>query len=143
MMIKDPLDTEPTPYDVLGIAPGASVAQIQQALVRFMRDPKNRQKLALANQAAARLRNPIERAWIDLWLYDAPVLSEDSEASAAKALSELQIPPVYPVNELYSDIDAPNPLVDLAELQSTKMTIAELRHYDGLDAVKFFPPLDR
>jgi hypothetical protein len=142
MMIKDPLDTEPTPYDVLGIEPGASVAQIQQALVRFMRDPKNRQKLPLAGQAAARLKNPVERAWIDLWLYDAPVLSEESDENVATALSELQTPPVYPVNELYSDIDAPNSSVDLTELQFTKMKMLELRRYDGLDAVKFFPPLD-
>jgi hypothetical protein len=143
MMVKDPFDNEPTPYDVLAIEPGASVAQIQHALVRFMRDPKNRQKLPIANQAAARLRNPAERAWIDLWLYDAPVLSEESDENLAKALRELQSAPVYPVAELYSDIDAPNPSVDLKELQFTKMRMLELRRYSGLDAETFLPPLDR
>ena len=72
-LFKDPLQIEETPYGVLGLDPGASPADIQASLPRFMRDRKNLPKLAIAQQALRKLKTPADRAQVDIWLYSVEV----------------------------------------------------------------------
>jgi len=73
MIFKDPLQVEETPYEILGLDPGASPADIQAALPRFMRDRKNLPRLAIAQQALRKLKTPAERAQVDIWLYNVEI----------------------------------------------------------------------
>jgi hypothetical protein len=69
-MFKDPFQTGETPYEVLGLEPNASPAEVQGSLPRFMRDRKNLPRLAIAQQAIRKLKTPADRAQVDIWLYN-------------------------------------------------------------------------
>jgi hypothetical protein len=72
-LFKDPLQAEETPYEILGLEPGASPADVQAALPRFMRDRKNLPRLAIAQQALRKLKTPADRAQVDIWLYNVEI----------------------------------------------------------------------
>ncbi|HWQ03030.1 MAG TPA: hypothetical protein VNL38_00990 [Candidatus Nitrosotenuis sp.] len=143
-MIKDPCHREETAYDLLELPPNCTDAQIKQALVRFMRNPKNRTRLQEAQQADMRLRTPAERAWINLWYYrvDTSVV-ETSDAEFQAALQEFRALPVLPPTALYTDIDAADCAQGQREIQFSKMRLLDLRRYDGLAETELLPPLDR
>ena len=62
-MFKDPFQPEETAYELLGLEPSASPKDVQEALPRFMRDPKKLPKLALAQQATQ--VGTLDVAWIE------------------------------------------------------------------------------
>jgi tetratricopeptide (TPR) repeat protein len=69
--MKDPLQTEPTHYEVLGVNRGATPEEIEQAFRAGVAKRVNPQKLLMARQALAQ---PVERAMLDLFQYDPAVL---------------------------------------------------------------------
>jgi hypothetical protein len=104
-LFKDTFQVEETPYEVLGLDPGASPADIQAALPRFMRDRKNLPRLAVAQQALRKLKAPADRAQVDIWLY-----SVETEAQKAPDVGRA------PADELYFK---EMPIEDLAEFDIT------------------------
>lgn len=70
--MKDPLQTEPTPYEVLGVECGASAAEIEAAFRQGLLKRGNVQKLTAAKLT---LQRPAERALLDLLQYDSAVLA--------------------------------------------------------------------
>jgi hypothetical protein len=143
-MIKDPCHRDETPYDILGLSPNATAAQIQQALVQFMKNPKNRPRLAQAQQASMKLRTPVERAWVDLWFYRVePPQGELSETEFIASLQVLQQVPVHPAETLYTDLDNAEAAPESKEIQYSKMRMLDLRRYDGLAEMILLPPIDR
>jgi hypothetical protein len=143
-MIKDPCHREETAYELLGLRPDCNDAQIKQALVRFMRDPKNRTRLQQAQKADMLLRTPAERAWINLWYYRVDTsVAETSEADFQAALREFRAIPALPPSALYSDIDCMDGAAGARDITFSKMRLLDLRRHDGLAETPLLPPLDR
>ncbi len=144
-MFKDPFQTEETPYELLGLEPNASPAEIQAALPRFMRDRRNLPKLALAQQAIRKLKSPADRAQVDIWLYNLEAAPEQAgpEVDLKQALADFRKVPCYAVEELYSDLDGLDPAREQREIQFKEMAIGELKKYDQLGDVDLTPEFDR
>jgi tetratricopeptide (TPR) repeat protein len=70
--MKDPLQSEQTPYEVLELERGASDADIDRAFKQGLAKRGNVQKLMAARNA---LQRPAERALLDLFQYDPQVAS--------------------------------------------------------------------
>src|SRR5260221_4456034 len=64
--LKDPLQSEQTPYEILGLTRGASGTVVQKAFALGVGKGKNVQKLIRANKV---MQSPAERAVIDLFHY--------------------------------------------------------------------------
>ena len=69
--MKDPLQSTQTPYEILGLARGASEVEIDQAFKQGLVKRGNVQKLMAAKNI---LQRPAERALLDLFQYDPQVL---------------------------------------------------------------------
>ena len=77
--MKDPLQTEQTPHEVLGIRPGASRAEIEAAYMNALERYRSDKKQVPPNKAkGARdaLVRPVERAMLELLQYNPQVLSK-------------------------------------------------------------------
>ena len=72
-VLKDPLQTEQTPYEILGVGPDAGRGEIDKALVNALRKriPAN-----IAKNARDELLNPVDRAWYDLLECNQTVLGQ-------------------------------------------------------------------
>src|SRR5260370_3600126 len=117
MMFKDPFQPGDTPYEILGLQPDASPAEVQAALPRFMRDRKNLPRLAVAQQALRKLKTAADRAQVDIWLYNVHTAS----AEVVSAPADLPKVASCPVDELYSD---------LLSNESYQPNFDDLKHYD-------------
>lgn len=117
MMFKDPFQPRETPYEILGLQPDASPAEVQASLPRFMRDRKNLPRLAVAQQALRKLKSAADRAQVDIWLYNV----ETPSASFVPAPSDLPRVTCCPVDELYSDLSSHEPYQTIFD---------DLKHYD-------------
>jgi hypothetical protein len=69
--VKDPGQRDSSPYEVLGVAPGASAEEIDRAFKEGLLKRLNVQKLTAAKQTLAQ---PEQRAMADLFLYKPEVL---------------------------------------------------------------------
>jgi tetratricopeptide (TPR) repeat protein len=88
--MKDPLQKEINPYEILGVHPEASAGDIDRAFgVAVGRNPRQVQQLTRARQILK--QQPVERALIDLFLYDSEVLLK-LEPSPALDTTILEIP---------------------------------------------------
>jgi tetratricopeptide (TPR) repeat protein len=70
--LKDPLQKEQTPYEVLGLSRGATAEQVDRAFKEGLLQRVNVQKLTAAKQA---LQQAAERAMVDLFEYDPAALA--------------------------------------------------------------------
>ena len=117
MMFKDPYQPGESPYEILGLQPGSSPAEVQASLPRFMRDRKNLPRLAVAQQALRKLKTPADRAQVDIWLYHVDTPSADfvpAPSDPPKVAS-------CPADELYSDLSTEEPY---------QTNFDDLKHYD-------------
>ena len=71
--MKDPLNKEMTPYEILGIDQYASRDEIQKALKEVLKERKNVNK---ATQARNVLRDTYSRAFVDIFHYDDKYLNQ-------------------------------------------------------------------
>lgn len=69
--MKDPLNTEQTAYEILGLEPGATEDEIHAAFKNGVTQRKNVQKLTSARNL---LKRPDERAMLDLFYYNPEAL---------------------------------------------------------------------
>ena len=144
-MFKDPFQTEETPYEVLGLPPNASPADVQASLPRFMRDRKNLPRLAIAQQAIRKLKTPADRAQVDIWLYNVnagPQLG-GPEVDIRQELADLLTVPCYPAEELYCDLNGLDLSKERREIEFQQMQIEELKYYDEFSAIDPAPEFDR
>jgi hypothetical protein len=143
-VLKDPRDDRETPYELLGLAPNATAAEVHSALPRFMRNPRNLPKLGRAQEAVRRLRDPKDRAALDIWFYpfETPAaMANDSEPPLDVA--DLARIPAVAERELYSDLSGGDLLADARPFKFTEQPFADLGHYDGLGQLQLDPPFDR
>lgn len=82
-MKKDPLQQNPTAYDVLGVEPGAGDDEIDRAT------PAGADSPAEAAEAAKALRDPVRRALVDLFLYHDRYLDDLAFAEPLETLAEM------------------------------------------------------
>jgi hypothetical protein len=124
-VFKDPFQSDETPYEVLGLEPTASPAEVQGSLPRFMRDRKNLPRLAIAQQALRKLKTPADRAQVDIWLYNVDI--ELVEASPEVDIRPL---PCCPADQLYSDATGLDLSKEKREIHFKKMPIDDLPEFD-------------
>jgi hypothetical protein len=131
-VFKDPFQPEETPYEILGLEPGASPAEVQAALPRFMRDRKNLPKLAIAQQALRKLKTPADRAQVDIWLYNVEIepVEAGPEVDIRPALEGLMKIPCSPADELYSDATGLDLSKERREIQFKQMPIDDLPEFE-------------
>jgi hypothetical protein len=73
--MKDPLETEPSPYEILGISPDASQREINQALPAYLRSGK---PADAGVRARHRLSSLTERLETDLFSYPFEEIRSDA-----------------------------------------------------------------
>src|SRR3712207_444936 len=73
--MKDPLHTEETPYEILGVEQGATPEDIERAFRSGLMRRGNVEKLSTAKRV---LQRPADRALVDLFLYDRDALARVS-----------------------------------------------------------------
>ncbi len=144
-MIKDPFDQSQTPYELLGLQPDACVTEVHQALPRFMRDRRNVSRLGKAQEAIRRLKTPLERAALDIWFYvvEMPAAKEDAPPPTEISINELAQPPQCEPQLLYTDLDGRELAASTWRIESASVDLADLKQYDGLDALSLKPDFDR
>ena len=81
-MKKDPLQRDPTAYDVLGVEPGAGDDEIDRAI------PVGADRSTEAEDAMKALRDPVRRALVDLFLYHDRYLDDLAFADPLETLGE-------------------------------------------------------
>ena len=122
MMFKDPLQTDETPYEILGLAPDASAgrgAGVTRAL-----SARREESASPGARAAgvAETEHDGQRAGVDPMLY------------SADAVAEAPAVPSYPANELYSDVTG------LDWHQEARASLpADLKRYDDLGQIDWTP----
>jgi len=80
--MKDPLQTEQTPYEVLGISSGTTSAEVDRA---FMEALRRRVPPNIAKSARDALLDESRRAWTDARLYDDSALAQVSPSPVEDA----------------------------------------------------------
>lgn len=145
-MLKDPNNTDVTPYDLLALAPDASSAEVQKALPRFIRrDPRNIARVGQAQEAVQKLQKARARASIDIWFYqvDAQQMQEPSEEPQALNLDEFRQVPVVPPEALYCDLEGALIEADFRQISVAQVRFSDVRVFDGIEDVRLRPQFDR
>jgi hypothetical protein len=132
MVFKDPFQPDQTPYEILGLDPGASPAEVQASLARFMRDRKNLPRLAIAQQAIRKLKTPSDRAQVDLWLYNVEIepIEPSPEVDIRPMLAGLWKVPCYSADDLYSDAAGLDPSQEKSEIEFQEMPIDDIPEFE-------------
>jgi hypothetical protein len=103
-MIKDPLNQQETPYDILDIDVNTPTKDLHQALPRFMKKNRMVSKIAVAQEAIRKLKNMQERIALDIsyyWLEVVEISSIDSICDISRLASDqLTVPLINPDNYL-------------------------------------------
>ena len=144
-MIKDPLDIEETPYDLLEIEPIASHDEVHKALPKFVRKKENLPKLGKANEAVRRLRNPKERLEIDFFYYSLQSVSlpDDIEVKEfdPKFFDSVTVP-IFNVGEFYTDLEKEDYSENYSDIEIKDLTPMKIEKYKGLDSFKLETSFD-
>jgi hypothetical protein len=84
MLIKDPLQSDPSPYHVLDVPPTADAKAINQAMGRAIMDKKfNAKTVQNARQV---LLKPESRALVNLLMYPADAIAKETDLGSAESL---------------------------------------------------------
>ena len=142
-MMKDPLDTEENPYEQLGVPPIASIAEVGNALPVFMRNPRNRPRMGLAQEASKKLKNPTARTVVDLGLYPVDLSGVDAGEERELPLDTFWELPHAPLESFPTDLDGGDWSADFRPVEAARVQVSDLKRYDGLDRWEWKPVLDR
>jgi hypothetical protein len=80
-MIKDPLNTQETPYDILDLDMNIPMSDIHQALPRFMKKNKVVSKISIAQEAIRKLKSIQDRITFDITYYALDFIESSSVSS--------------------------------------------------------------
>lgn len=143
-MIKDPNHTLETPYELLGLPMEAPLADVRQALPRFMRDRRKLARLGLAQEAARKLQSAAARARIDIWFYLLEVPASDGPDAAPKplVLDEFRSAPVVTPAALFCDLEGADLTTETREITVLAMKISDVRTLDGMEELRLRPAFD-
>jgi len=145
-MIKDPLNTQETPYDILDLDVNTPMSDIHQALPRFMKKNKVVSKISLAQEAIRKLKNIQDRITFDITYYAVDVI-ESSTVSSLCDISELvakQIStPVVTTPDYLGDILEENETDELPELNYRPFKVDNFKSYHFQDTIDLSIPFER
>jgi len=144
-MLKDPLDKEENPYDILGIPEDTTLEEVNQALPRFMRKVKNVTKIAKAQSALKKLKNLQERITIDLMYYSVEILDnfQVEENTDIRNLIPRQVAiPVFESTDFFIDLYKENLDQDYTRIEYKEIELKEIGNYNQQKDVKLYMPLD-
>ncbi|MGB8258912.1 MAG: hypothetical protein WCE75_01115 [Terracidiphilus sp.] len=144
-MIKDPNQTEQTPYELLRLPFDAPLAAVHGALPRFIREQGIRapQLIGPAQQAQKKLQSSSGRAELDIWLYDVQVTAEAGEQAAAPVFDDLGRPRAVDPSQLYCLLDDTSRPVPQRAIAPERMEFEDLPEFDSRSAARFVPEFDR
>lgn len=139
--MKDPLDKEDTPYDILSIDRNASPEEIHKALGEFLKKGKNIQQ---GMNAARKLRRVRDRIEVDIFYY---VLGE---IEISKEPSELNIDvqdfldvPILEIDDAFTDLNRDDFSEDFKEINFRPLKINDLEKYNDLRECKMEVVFDK
>ena len=139
--MKDPLDKEDTPYDILSIDRNATPKEIQKALGEFLKKGKNIQQ---GMNAARKLRSVRDRIEVDIFYY---VLGE---IEISKEPSELNIDvqdfldvPILEIDDAFTDLNRDDFSEDFKEINFRPLKINDLEKYNDLRECKMEVVFDK
>lgn len=139
--MKDPLDKEDTPYDILSIDRNATPKEIQKALGEFLKKGKNIQQ---GMNAARKLRSVRDRIEVDIFYY---VLGE---IEISKEPSELNIDvqdfldvPILEIDDAFTDLNRDDFSEDFKEINFRPLKINDLEKYNELMECKMEVVFDK
>ncbi len=143
-MIKDPLNADETPYDLLGLDPNARPRQVQGALALFMRRRQHLHKLPLAMQARQVLNDPRQRLAVDAMYYSLEGMQaqENREPPPLKLDDFIRVPHLPP-EELFSDLDRPDGRADFGPLEFREFQFTPDNRFDQLSSYRLEVTLER
>ena len=138
MIIKDPLNNEETPYDLLGLDPNAPHGDVLQAFPKFVKNPANRTKIAKAQEAVRKLMNAGDRIAVDILYYRLGKIESDvgEIPDLVSYLQDLMAVPALNENELYSDLIKEDFSEDYREISFSNVKVIELKGYDDFQDCK-------
>lgn len=133
-MIKDPLFSEETPYDILDLDPNALHSDVLKALQNFMRIPENIVKIPKAQAARRQLMNTKDRIAIDILYYWTGKIDIDLENDTdLKAdIEDFKTVSVISQDKYYSDLKRKEFTEYFSDISFNKLKINDLKHYDKL-----------
>lgn len=139
--MKDPLDKEDTPYDILSIDRNATPEEIHKALGEFLKKGKNIQQ---GMNAARKLRSVRDRIEVDIFYY---VLGE---IEINKEPSELNIDvqdfldvPILEIDDAFTDLNRDDFSEDFKEINFRPLKINDLEKYNDLTKCKMEVVFDK
>jgi len=143
-MLKDPLDHQETPYDLLGLHPTAKPEEVHQALPNFMRRPENIPKLPLAMQAAQQLKDLRARMAVDLMHYNLDGLKVIEVTDPPHlVLDDLLEVPHLQLEELYCDLNLEDFAIDQEEIAFHDFSLKPEASFGGPQGYRLEVHLDR
>lgn len=144
-MIKDPLNTQETPYEILDIDVNTPMKEIHQALPRFMKKNKVVSKIAVAQDAIRKLKSIPDRIAFDITFYSLNVMdsvSVDSFCDIPGLLSKPLDVPVYNPIDYYTELYSPPGPVQMPEVSDHIGRIVDIDLYRNPGKTRLFMPFD-
>jgi hypothetical protein len=128
--MKDPLQNDEYPYEILNIPSNASKREIQQALVEYLRAGKNpslgmKARQVLLGNAQSRLEN-------DLFSYSFDDISRDTIPSESIInIQNYSLEPEPAIHDLFWDLNKENYSDDFGQISYNNVNIQKLESYDA------------
>jgi hypothetical protein len=144
-MIKDPLNQQETPYDILEIDFNTPMLDLHQALPRFMRKNKAASKIAVAQEAIRKLKNIQERLAFDITYYSLVVMegsSVESLCDIQNFASQLIMVPVSEPADYLTDLDSGFPENAIPSYPFRSNLISDIPEFSRLNQTELYLPLD-
>ena len=137
-MMKDPLHTEETPYELLGLNPDASHNEVHLALPRFLQNKDNLSKRVRAQESAKKLRNPRDRIAFDILYYCIEKIDENDckDMDIYSSLSEFVVVPYFSDDELYLDLKKEDFSREFKEMKSRKIEMKEITKFNNIESIR-------
>jgi hypothetical protein len=126
--MKDPLDKELSPYEILGISPDSSQREIQQALGKLLHSGK---KIGEGVKARHTLSNIHERLEIDLFSYSFEDLKDETlPVEESFNIQDYCEVPEPDANELFPDLIRDNHADDFSRITYHDLNMQRIDAYD-------------
>jgi hypothetical protein len=144
-MIKDPLNIQETPYDILEIDVNTPMLDIHKALPRFMKKNKVVSKIAVAQEAIRKLKSIQERLVYDMTYYSLDIMETNSIESlcdiSGQALKQIAAPLFNP-SDFLTDLNSRQDIIELPEIHFHEEQIINIPEYHDQKIIKLFMPFD-
>ena len=145
-MIKDPLNSQETPYDILDLDMNTPMCDIHQALPRFMKKNKVVSKISIAQEAIRKLKSVHDRISFDITYYALEVIDNSATASLCDihdtVNNYLNVPVAQPPDYLH-DALASASILDIRNLPAQEISKVTEENYLKQPSGEMLMPFER